>query len=227
MQGAQSLFYGRVFPRMHALLDTRGQGHSKHGLLGGMSDPSRTVGNPAASCPSPVCVLPAPDVCPELALAVLLGTGSHCLEVSSYAALSLKMYKSPGQRPTLSLTLLCLAVRGRQAALHCHPPHFPRTFRPARNMPDVQIPQVMREFVTRGARVIQEWEPDRGLELERSGLGWPTRAQIAVNRLPGKRRGQQDGALGRHVEGLLLHTVLGTRWQVANQVAKTRMMPWT
>lgn len=30
----------------------------------------------------------------------------------------------------------------------------------------MQIPQVMREFVTRGVCAIQEWEPDQGLEPE-------------------------------------------------------------
>lgn len=32
----------------------------------------------------------------------------------------------------------------------------------------MQIPQVMREFITRGAWAIQEWQPDHSLKLERS-----------------------------------------------------------
>lgn len=59
-------------------------------------------------------------------------------------------------------------------------------------MPDVQIPQVMREFVTRGVWVIQEWEPDRGLELERRGPSWPARAQVAASRLL-RKRGRERG----------------------------------
>lgn len=74
-----------------------------------------------------------------------------------------------------------------------------------RNMPDVQIPQVMREFITRGAWAIQEWEPDRGLELERNSQGWPARSQVAMSRLPRKRGGQQRRALwAAHRGGSLL-----------------------
>lgn len=58
----------------------------------------------------------------------------------------------------------------------------------------MQIPQVMREFITRGARAIQEREPDRG--LERRSPGWPARAQVAVSRLPGPEEGS-----GQHPEG--------------------------
>ena len=64
-------------------------------------------------------------------------------------------FSSQKPRPKVDLSLTTphptppgLAVRGRQAAPCHHPPHSPRTFRPTRNMPDVQIPQVMREFVT-------------------------------------------------------------------------------
>ena len=65
-------------------------------------------------------------------------------------------FSSQKPRPKVDLSLTTpptppppgLAVRGRQAASCHHPPYSPRTFRPTRNMPDVQIPQVMREFVT-------------------------------------------------------------------------------
>lgn len=106
--------------------------------------------------------------------------------------------KSPGQRLLLTLTPQCLAVRGRQASPRCHPPHSPRTFRPVRNMPDVQIPQVMREFVTRGARTIQEWEPDRGLELERRSR----RASEGSGCREQKAEERGGGALWEHVEGV-------------------------
>lgn len=43
---------------------------------------------------------------------------------------------------------------------------------------DVQIPQVMREFITRGAWAIQEWQPDQSLELARS-LRLAREAQVA------------------------------------------------
>lgn len=101
--------------------------------------------------------------------------------------------KAKGQ--SCPLTPPCMAVRGRQVSPCRHPAHSPRTFRPTRNMPDVQIPQVMREFVTRGVWAIQEWEPDRGLELERRSPSWPARAQVAASRLPRKRGRQRDGAL--------------------------------
>lgn len=76
--------------------------------------------------------------------------------------------KGQGHRPQADPILYspCLVVRGRRAAPRCHPPRAPGTFRPARNTSNVQIPQVMREFVTRGAWTIQEWEPDQGPGLE-------------------------------------------------------------
>lgn len=53
----------------------------------------------------------------------------------------------------------------------------------------MQIPQVIREFVTRGVWAIQEWEPDQGLEQERSSPGWPGRAHVAVSATHMQRRG--------------------------------------
>lgn len=112
-----------------------------------------------------------------------------------------------GQRPRPQadpiLDSLCLVIRGRQAAPRCHPPHAPGTFRPARDMSNVQIPQVMREFVTRGAWAIQEWEPDRGPEQETQtrpaseGSGCSERAPWEEERTAGW------SPLGRAWRGLL------------------------
>lgn len=43
--------------------------------------------------------------------------------------------------------------------------------------------------------MIQEWEPDQGLELERRSPGWPARAHVAGSRLLGRGEDSGVGAL--------------------------------
>lgn len=110
----------------------------------------------------------------------------------------------------------------------CHPLCSPRTFRSTRNMPNVQIPQVMQEFITRGVWAIQEWEPDQGPDLERSSLGWPERAQVALSEIH-----MEEGRTGRHgwcshrqmahSDLLLLLSLLGKRQQTTSWVAEMRV----
>lgn len=117
----------------------------------------RILGGPGVRLPFPAGASShALSVCLSLALARLPGSGSHCPEILPYPGPSQERTKAKatGHRPIPSWT-----PRG-------HPPRAPGTFRPARNTSNVQIPQVMREFVTRGAWAIQEWEPDQGPELE-------------------------------------------------------------
>lgn len=57
---------------------------------------------------------------------------------------------------------------------------------------DVQIPQVMREFITRGAWAIQEWQPDQSLELARS-LRLAREAQVADSETHAEEDGQAWG----------------------------------
>lgn len=67
------------------------------------------------------------------------------------------------------MTSPCLVMHGRQASPACLSPSLLSQYIPAREEhADVQIPQVMREFITRRARVIQERQPDQSLELARS-----------------------------------------------------------
>lgn len=108
---------------------------------------------PAASCPARLDAShPTPCVCVSTAGAGWLRrAGSHRQKSCPVLALLFTKAKAKGRSvpdhpPTPPPP--GLAVRGRQAAPCHHPPHSPRTFRPTRNMPDVQIPQVMREFVT-------------------------------------------------------------------------------
>lgn len=108
---------------------------------------------PAASCPAWLDAShPTPCVCVSTAGAGWLRrAGSHRQKSCPVLALLFTKAKAKGRSvpdhpPTPPPP--GLAVRGRQAAPYHHPPHSPRTFRPTRNMPDVQIPQVMREFVT-------------------------------------------------------------------------------
>lgn len=73
---------------------------------------------------------------------------------------------------------------------------------------DVQIPQVMREFITRGAWAIQEWQPDHSLKLERS-LRLAREARVADS----ETHAEED----RH--GPACHRLLGTTRQTMNEVA--------
>lgn len=83
-------------------------------------------------------------------------------------------------------------------------------------MPDVQIPQVMREFVTREAWTIQEWEPDRGLELERhrgrasEGSGCSEQAPWEGEKTTGME------PCGQHAEGVPASLFSGKRQQTMN-----------
>lgn len=134
-----------------------GRGRSTQGSLGEMPGLGRVLGGPGVRLPFPAGASShALYVCLSLALARLPGSGSHCPEILPYPGPSQERTKAKatGHRPIPSWT-----PRG-------HPPRAPGTFRPARNTSNVQIPQVMREFVTRGAWAIQEWEPDQGPELE-------------------------------------------------------------
>lgn len=144
--------------------------------------PLRSAGRPAplGASPRPVCL---PTTRP----------GSRCLKHLAYPGSSPERTKAKTRDAAPSrLPHAWRYVAGRQLPRR-HPPPSPRTFRPARNMPNVQIPQVMREFVTRGALVIQEWKPDRGLGLERHSPGPPARARVAASRLLGTGEESRDG----------------------------------
>jgi hypothetical protein len=83
-------------------------------------------------------------------------------------------------------------------------------------MLDVQIPQVMREFITRGVWTIQEWEPDQGLELRdaaQAGQG----GSGCSERDTQKRRGQAGmGPYGLQVDGPSSDLLLAFREEIAH-----------
>lgn len=56
----------------------------------------------------------------------------------------------------------------------------------------MQIPQVMREFITRGARAIQEWEPDQARSWREAAQA----GQEARVTVPETRRGRMDSRRG-------------------------------
>lgn len=100
----------------------------------------------------------------------------------------------PSLRPVLPLTPPCLAMHGRQASPACLSPSPLSQDIPAREEhADVQIPQVMREFITRGAWAIQEWQPDQSLELARS-LRLAREAQVADSETHTQKRTGRHGA---------------------------------
>lgn len=129
----------------------------------------------------PGCPIPCVSVCYRGWLGYL-ELATTVWNSCTILALPLKTNKKKtSPRPMPAPNSPCLVEHGRQAFPCLSPLCSPRTFRPTRNMPDVQIPQVMREFITRGVWAIQEWEPDQGLDLEKSSRGWPGRAQVALS----------------------------------------------
>lgn len=85
----------------------------------------------------------------------------------------------------------------------------------------MQIPQVMREFVTRGAWAIQEWEPDRGPELEKQ----PRPASEGSGCRAGSSGRGEDSRMepsGLGVERAPASLFLGERRQTLGQVVETR-----
>lgn len=111
----------------------------------------------------------------------LLAAGSHGPEPVLHPdpCLEKKEIPKPSLRPAVPLTPLSLVMHGRRASPAClSPSPLSQDIPACEEHADVQIPQVMREFITRGAWAIQEWQPDHSLRLERS-LGLAREAQVA------------------------------------------------
>lgn len=116
-----------------------------------------------------------------LSAAWIAGSRSHGPEPVLHPdpCLEKKEIPKPSLRPAVPLTPLSLVMHGRRASPAClSPSPLSQDIPACEEHADVQIPQVMREFITRGAWAIQEWQPDHSLRLERS-LGLAREAQVA------------------------------------------------
>lgn len=146
--------------------------------------------------------------------------GSHSLELVLHCGLSLKKKKipKPSLRPIVPLTPLCLVMHGRRASSAClSPSPLSQDIPACEEHADVQIPQVMREFITRGTWAIQEWQPDHSLKLERS-LGPAREAQIADAHGRGQA-GMGPSAPQAGGPAAISPLLLGTTGQTINQGA--------
>lgn len=87
----------------------------------------------------------------------------------------------------------------------------------------MQIPQVMREFITRGAWAIQEWQPDHSLKLERS-LKLAREARVADSETHAEEDKAWPGARQAGGPAVIFPLLLGTN-QTMNQVAMCPVYP--
>lgn len=96
--GPRRPFCGGALARTDSLSDTVGKATLTMGFWKKCLTQAGSGVAPEASCPSWLGVpLTTPRVCLPLALARLLGAGSHCLEVLPYLGPSLRKDKIPGK----------------------------------------------------------------------------------------------------------------------------------